>query len=180
MPLWSNTAAATSAPKYHILATSAARGNTMYANTFMGQFTPGQIVGEYAANTSIVASNHKLTHAGWVTVKTGTGPVANITISTIGAGYANSDVVNVTPFAGGNVATANVVTYANGSLQTVTLINPGQYFVGGETVSVANSTGGVSVGTGATFTVTYGGRSGRKTYETMVAAGAYGGTPSFP
>ena len=38
------------------------------------------------------------------------------------------------------------------------------------TMAVANSTGGASAGSGATLVLTLGGRAGRKSYQTLVAA----------
>ena len=83
----------------------------------------------------------------------------------VGTGYANSDVVTVSGFEavsgkviGGYVAKANVVTFANGTIANVFLANLGAGFVNASAiaVSVANSTGGSSNGSGATWVYTVG------------------------
>jgi hypothetical protein len=83
--------------------------------------------------------------------------ISNVTINDIGAGYNNSDYVRILGFEnvtnevlGGYEARANLVTYANGSLQFVYLSNTGAGFVntGAITYLIVNSTNQNSVGTG--------------------------------
>jgi hypothetical protein len=183
MPLWGNSALANNAPKYHILDTSTARGNTMYANTFLDAFIPGAVAGVYPANPQAVANNgYKVTHDGWIVVRKGTGPVVSISPLVAGSGYANSDVLSITSFDPGKntTATASILTNGSGAIQSLTLLTHGSGFLGSESPTVANSTGGASAGTGATFTVKFGGRTNRTTYETLVAAGSINSTTDLP
>lgn len=183
MSLWGNTATANAAPKYKVLDTSAARGNTMYANTFLDAFIPGAVAGVWPANPQAASNNNfQITHAGWIAVRQGTGPLASIALTTPGSGYSNTDVVKVTSYdpAHNTVATASITTNGSGVIQTVTFLTAGSGFVGSETATVANSSGGVSAGTGATFSLKFRGRAGRKQYETLVSGGSYNSTTNLP
>ena len=113
-------------------------------------------------------------------------------------GYANTDVVTMAN--GISNGTATVATNATGGSLTFTITNPGLFSNtaanGSVVVTIANSTGGASGGSGATFsanlvastggtvTVTLGGRAGRVHHETLVAMGSLGaqtaayGTPA--
>lgn len=182
MTLWSNTSNANSAPKFKILATNNARGNTMYANNNLNAFVNNQINGVYSTDPTGVANNsYKVAHDGWVLVRTGTGPVKSITVANSGTGYSNNDYVKVASYdANTAAANASIVTNGNGAIQSVTLISGSKNFIATESATVANSAGGTANGTGATFTVTFGGRAGRKTYETLVAAGSFDGSVNLP
>jgi len=113
-------------------------------------------------------------------------------------GYSNTDLITVS---NGTInATATVATNATGGTLTFTITNPGLFSnTAANTtavVTIANSTGGASGGSGATFsanlvpstggtvTITLGGRAGRVHLETLVAMGSLGaqtaayGTPA--
>ena len=67
-------------------------------------------------------------------------------------------------------ATATLSTNATGGIVTSTLTTPGAGFVlVNPTATIANSTGGVTAGSGATLVATAGGRAGRVLYESLVA-----------
>jgi len=182
MSLWGNTANANSAPKYHILATSKARGNTLYSNTNLDAFTQNQVVGVFPANSTTANNNgFKMSHDGWVLVRTGTGPVTKFTVTNGGSGYSNLDIAKVVSYDTNNApALGAITTYANGTINTVTLTSSSSGFLGTETAVVANSTGGTANGTLAAFSLTFGGRAGRKQYETLVAAGTIQATANVP
>ena len=114
-------------------------------------------------------------------------------------GYSNTDVITASN--GVVNATATVATNATGGSLTFTITNPGLFSntAANNTVvvTIANSTGGASGGSGATFsanlasstggtvTVALGGRAGRVHHETLVAMGSLGaqtapyGTPAL-
>lgn len=124
--------------------------------------------------------------------------VTEIKYTGTATGYNNTDVITVSN--GSINATATVSTNATGGTLTFTITNPGLFSNtaanNSAVVTIANSTGGASGGSGATFsanlasstggtvTITLGGRAGRVTYETLVAMGSLGaqtaayGTPA--
>jgi hypothetical protein len=78
MPLWSNTDANTSAPKFVGVGGSPVQdGLTLYANTTTGLFISGQKVGVFGVDvTEQGLANNRTTHgahSGWNLVKQGTG-----------------------------------------------------------------------------------------------------------
>jgi hypothetical protein len=114
------------------------------------------------------------------------GITSAITYSGTATGYNNTDVIAVSNTTNGIVnATATVSTNSTGGTLTITVTNVGLFAAAqansGLVVSIANSTGGSSSGSGATFAatlgtstggsanVTLGGRSGRHYSETLVA-----------
>lgn len=88
--------------------------------------------------------------------------VTSISFTTTGStGYSNSDYITVTGYesvsgkvVGGYSATANIVTFANGSVSNVCMSNLGAGFVNvsAAVISVTNSTGFPATGTGGGFT----------------------------
>jgi len=123
-------------------------------------------------------------HAGWVSQKIGTGPIVSITISNPGAGYnANGFMIitaNSANPSGSGGANANisftVSSNANAQLNVITsatIVSGGDGFAFPPTVTANGSNI-----TPATFTVTLGGRAGRRTYETLVATGTIVGDDS--
>lgn len=191
MPLWGNSNIKAKAPKFKVIerkangggiAGHAARGtNTAFNNTSVGAWGNTLISkGIFGANsTDVHASSRKdITHTGWHEVRQGTGPVVSFTISAGGTGYSNTDTVKVAVVAPGVNAAATLTTNATGGITAVTLTAGGSGFanVSSATVSFANSTGGVSAGSGATIVPKFGGRAGRKHYECLVA-GSMTGTP---
>jgi hypothetical protein len=172
MSLWGKTDQANNAPKYQILDNKSANGETLFANSTIGAFVPSMATGVYAVDQTearVASVAGRRLSPGWTQFRFGTGPVANL-VASGGADYANGDVVRVS---GGEVnATFNVATNAAGGSLTLTATNFGRGFsnVGSATIAVANSTGGATTGSGATFTLTLGGRAGRVNHELLVCA----------
>lgn len=120
--------------------------------------------------------------------------VANVTVTGVTLGFSNTDVVTCS---NGSVnATATLSTNTLGGITnasfTVTVVGlfPNTFANNQVVVTVANSSGGASAGSGATFTVkvspstngnvaiTLGGRAGRIHYETLVASASLVGAGS--
>lgn len=125
--------------------------------------------------------------------------IANVTVTGTATGYNNTDVIVMSN--GSINATATFSTNSIGgalSNASFTITNVGLFpntFANNQVVvTVANSSGGASAGSGATFTVkvttstnggvtpTLGGRAGRVTYETLIAASSLvgAGTTQLP
>lgn len=134
-----------------------------------------------AANTLV--DGGKVAHAGWVSQKIGTGPVATITIANGGQGYNAAGFLTIS--GGGGDGTINVsYTIANSlnsmqsyssnarqnTIATITINNAGAGFNVAPTVSADDSNI-----VPASFTVALGGRAGRVQYETLVAMGSMTG-----
>jgi len=160
----------------------------MFGNTTPGAFMENVAVGIFGADAAeTTAQAGKLAHAGWQIRKAGTGSIASVSYTGTATNYDNTDVITVSsPAAGGN-ATATVATNSTGGALVLTLTNAGFGFTAVNAtpnVAIANSTGGASGGSGATFTSRAGGRAGRIHYETLVAMGSLGaqsapyGTPA--
>lgn len=133
-----------------------------------------------AANTLV--DGGKTAHAGWVSQKIGTGPVATIAIANGGQGYNAAGFLTIS---GGGDGTINVsYTIANSlnsmqsyssnarqnTIATITINNSGAGFNVAPTVIA----GGSNIAP-ASFTVALGGRAGRVQYETLVAMGSMTG-----
>ena len=157
MPLWGKLDQANNAPKFKI--------NSRSPNTGIQLFGTG-VVG---IDDGEMTSKPGPAHAGWQRVRRGAGPVTTINISVGGSGYANTDTIRVS--GGALNATATLTTNATGGITTLAITNNGAKFVNNSTtvVAVANSSGGVSAGAGATFTVTLGGRANRVQVETLIS-----------
>jgi hypothetical protein len=127
-----------------------------------------------AANTS--GDGMKVAHAGWVSQKIGSGPLATIRITSPGSGINAGGFLSITGGANANISYA--IANSQNTLQSfstnpawnvvasVTINNPGDSFKSIPTIvyNGANSTR-------PTFTATLGGRGGRISYETLVAMG---------
>ena len=125
--------------------------------------------------------------------------VVEIKYTGTATGYSNTDVVTVSN--GVINATATVATNATGGTLVFTITNRGLFSNtaanNSAVVTIANSSGGASGGSGATFsanlaastggtvTIALGGRAGRVHHETLVAMGSLGaqtaafGTPAL-
>ena len=149
--------------------------NTLYANTTVGAFVGGVMVGQYGigpAEISNTSSNlSKSAHAGWNLRTEGTGSAQLITITNAGSGYSNTDtLVFAAPGTGTTNATATIVTNGAGAITSATITNNGAGFVNTTAFATfANSTGGASAGLTANVNVSVGGRAGRLSHETLVA-----------
>jgi hypothetical protein len=148
----------------------------VYSNTAT---TYGVSVTE-AANTLV--DGPKVAHSGWVKQTIGTGPVTSIAITSGGTGI---NAVGFLIGSGGGGTGLNVsYTTANSQnllqtsstnsawnvVATVVINNPGSGYTSAPTLvyNGANTSR-------PTFTVTVGGRAGRRSYETLVAMGSISG-----
>ena len=183
MSLWSNVDANTGAPKHLIgtgigaknIATANATvagvltGDQVYQNVSTSVFVSGMKLGMFGVDavekSNTVGEGPKTTHAGWVLRKEGTGFIESITVSVPGAGYSNGFLT----FSGGGGANANasILTNGSGNVISVTINDRGAGY-NAAPVLVAN----IANTAIATFVTTMGGRTGRKTYETLVAMGS--------
>jgi len=127
-----------------------------------------------AEATNTGGEGKKVAHAGWNLRTIGTGSLATLVLTAPGKSYSNTDVVTINPGTGGTNATAGVVTTPLGNLVSVSVSAVGAGFTTATptSITVANSTGGATTGSLATFTSTAGGRAGRVQYETLVAMGS--------
>jgi hypothetical protein len=151
----------------------------MFNNTTPSAFLSGQAVGVFGADAkeTNVSNSSGISHAGWLLRRAGTGSIVSVGYTGTATGYNNTDVITVaSPVAGGN-ASVTVSTNSTGGALVLTIVTPGFGFTAvnaDANVSIANSTGGTSDGSGATFTAVAGGRAGRVHYETLVAMGSLG------
>jgi hypothetical protein len=151
----------------------------MFNNTTPGAFLSGQAVGVFGADAveTNVSNSSGISHAGWLLRRAGTGSIVSVGYTGTATGYNNTDVITVaSPVAGGN-ASVTVSTNSTGGALVLSITNAGFGFTAvnaAANVSIANSTGGASGGSGATFTAVAGGRAGRVHYETLVAMGSLG------
>ena len=130
--------------------TDTANDKPTFANT---ADVTGITIAEAHANTGVA-------HPGWVKVTTGTGPVASIAVTAGGSGYTNG--ASLTISGGGGSGAAGTIQVANGAITGVVLSTGGSGYTSAPTVTAPT-------GTGATFSVTLGGRAGRSFKETLVA-----------
>ena len=134
--------------------------------------TPGAFV-----NNIVNKSTERPAHAGWNFRRAGTGPIISFSYTGTATGYNNTDVITVaSPQAGGN-ATVSLVTNSTGGALVLTVSNVGAGFTSvncSSLVSIANSTGGATAGSGATWVAIAGGRAGRVHTETLIAMGTIG------
>jgi hypothetical protein len=124
------------------------------------------------------------THAGWVSMKIGTGPIASISVSggtgINAAGYltiTDTSVLGQGKDANISFTTANaqntLQTYSTNStlntFGTFTIANGGSFYSNSAAITIRTNGANTSLGT---FTVTLGGRAGRIQTETLVAMGS--------
>lgn len=175
MSLWTQSDAAAGAPKHPgVAAVGNASGSSLFGNTQIAAFNTDvrEAVGIFGVDTTeqgvSATSNTHPQHSGWVLVTQGTGPVTSVTAN------ASSVATNTfLTFTGGGTgaiqANASVVVNANNYIVRVVL-NEANGFIGGSYL-VAPTIGQVG---NATFTITMGGRAGRRSVETLVATGTIG------
>lgn len=178
MAQWGNTDDAANSvlwgvSNYNKVANTANK-TAFFGNTTVGSFVDKAAVGQFGVDTTEirVSNTAGIAHAGWVTRTVGTGSIISIGYTGTATGYKNTDVIAVSsPAAGGNAA-ATISTNSTGGALTITITNAGYGFFNvnaAANVSIANSTGGNTTGSGATFTATAGGRAGRVQFESLVA-----------
>lgn len=159
-----------------------ANNTALFNNTTSGAFVPGIAVGQFGVSVAEMANtsgeSKKISHAGWVERKAGTGPVTSLVINNGGSAYTNGDVLTIS--GGTTNAIATVTTNGNGVITTASFSNYGAGFlnVSSLTLAVANSTGGSTSGSGASLSATLGGRAERVSYETLVAMSSITGDAS--
>jgi hypothetical protein len=170
----------------HLGNTSGTRAFTdlrMFGNTTQSAFIPGKAVGVFGVDpvemeVLVADAANKPAHAGWVLRNVGSGGIVNASYTGTATGYNNTDVVTVSSIFGTN-ATIHFTTNATGGALKLTITEQGSGFVTVDnpgTITIANSTGGSTSGSGATFHAKAGGRAGRIQYETLVAMGSLGQT----
>ena len=166
MPLWGNLDGATgnSKPKYANVAS-----------------TMGVSVTE-KSNTQAIAAGNIPPHSGWVKQTLGTGGVATITISSGGTGINSAGYLTISGGSGTGANASYTTANSQNTLQSfstnpawnvvasVVLNSPGTGYTSAPTVTYVGANT-----TRPTFTVTVGGRAGRKFYETLVATGTIAG-----
>lgn len=174
MAMWGKTDAAADSP-FMAAQQLKKKANSANRTALYGNTTT--TAGVFAVDKNEIhaaATNHKgPAHTGWVLRKLGTGSIVSLSVSAGGTGYSNTDVLNVAaPTTGGTNAAGTIATDANGTITAVTLTSKGSGFTSKTpTVAVANSTGGASTGTGATFAAVAGGKAGRIFQEVLAAIG---------
>lgn len=175
MSLWNNTDANTGAPKFQvgvdIGAGVKANGLVAYQNVTTGVFVSGQKVGVFGVDSSeksnTASEGPKVTHAGWVKRTVGTGFIQSIAVSNGGANYNANGFILFTGGGGSGANASFTINTVSNTINSVTVVNRGSNYNAAPTVAA-----GVANTTPATFTVTMGGRTGRITYETLVAMGS--------
>lgn len=177
MSLWGNTDGASGNKKpVYANTTNTTASSTINGATANNIGVYGAVFGisdTEAARNNLLANTsvNRVAHAGWVSQKIGTGPIANIAITASGSGYTSGNSLTITDQSGrGQGATATYQT--NGSnIANVTITNAGSGYVNVDSLVIT----AVGAGSGATFAATLGGRAGRIQYETLVAAGSITG-----
>jgi hypothetical protein len=171
-PLWANT---TNASSNSVINSTKANTNKYY----------GIVAGVSATEESASASlaQHPQ-HAGWISLKVGTGPIKAISVSggtgINAAGYLTiSDISVLGSGTGANISftTANsqntLQTYSTNSAWntygTLTVVNGGSGYSNASAITIRTNGANTSLGT---FTIELGGRGGRVQTETLIAMGS--------
>ena len=164
--------------------------SALFNNTTPGAFILNKAVGVFGLDpgeSAIAENTGGAAHSGWNLRTIFTGPLVSIYTTANGTLYNNTDIVTIASPQASSNATASLTTNTSGGIVAVTITNPGSGFTKtniSANVSVANSTGGATTGSGAVWVATAGGRAGRQQYETLVAFGSLGaqtaayGTPA--
>jgi hypothetical protein len=171
-PLWANT---TNASSNSVINGTAANTNQYY----------GIVAGVSATELDATqgAANHPQ-HAGWVSLKVGTGPIKAIS-ATGGSGINAAGYLTITdgsPLGSGTGANISfTIANSQNSLQgystnsawntiaTLTVVNGGSGFSNTSLLTIRTNGANTSL---PTFTIELGGRGGRYTAETLVAMGS--------
>jgi hypothetical protein len=146
--LFGKTDAVGSAPKFKVDGGSANVANAMYENVTSGSFKSGQVIGVYAVDTTEMAvqnaagGGRKAAHAGWVAVRTGTGPLTGLAANAGGTGYGNlavGGISNGTVNAQFTVLTTNTT----GGVTALRLDTPGYGFINAGAVGLTQPANGI-------------------------------------
>jgi hypothetical protein len=171
-PLWANTTNASS--------NSVINGTAANTNQYYG-IVSGVSATEMDVSTG--AANHPQ-HAGWVSLKVGTGPIKAIS-ETGGSGINAAGYLIITdtsPLGSGTGANISfTIANSQNSLQsystnsalntisTLTIVNGGSGYSNASQITVRTNGANTSL---PTFTIELGGRGGRYSAETLVAMGS--------
>lgn len=171
-PLFANTSNISSTSTIH---GSAANTNTYYGNVYGVSATE--------LDQTQGAANHPQ-HAGWVSVKVGTGPIKTIS-EILGSGINAAGYLIITDGSAlGSGTGANIsFTIANSqnslqsfssnsylnAISTLTIVNGGSGYSNASQLTIRTNGANTSL---PTFTVELGGRAGRYSAETLVAMGS--------
>jgi len=194
MPLWGNIdyLSGNNKPKFanttNTWSKSTIHGNGYTANT---DAYYGVMFGVSATEKNASTEGAKVVHPGWVSQKIGTGPVASVDW-TGGTGYNSAGYILLTDTSvlgdgtGANISFTTMnsentlqsySTNANWNVISTITVNAGGTGwsdSGNVTYQYAALDDGNPIGN-ATFTFIFGGRAGRKNYETIVAMGSITG-----
>lgn len=181
MPLWTMTDAATGAPKF--ISADAGRGfgqnvQQQYQNVTVSAAKTNTAVGVFGVDTfeksNTSFEGKSVTHSGWVQRKVGTGYVVSVAVTNGGTGYTpGSGFITFTGGGAGSGANAIFQVNAAGSVANVTINVSSLSAGGGANYNVApTANAAVAFTTPAAFTVTMGGRTGRREYVVLVASGS--------
>lgn len=186
MSLWGNIDYPTSNLKPVFANTTNASSNSTINGTVANTNQYYGIVAGVSASETERANSlpQHPTHAGWVSMKIGTGPIASISVSggtgINAAGYltiTDTSVLGQGKDANISFTTANaqntLQTYSTNStlntFGTFTIANGGSFYSNSAAITIRTNGANTSLGT---FTVTLGGRAGRIQTETLVAMGS--------
>ena len=186
MSLWGNIDYRTSNLKpVFANTTNASSNSTINSTSANTNKFYGVVAGVSSTETERANSTpHHPTHAGWVSLKIGTGPIASISVSggtgINAAGYltiTDTSVLGQGTDANISFTTANsqntLQTYSTNStlntFGTFTIANGGSFYSNSAAITIRTNGANTSLGT---FTITLGGRAGRIQTETLVAMGS--------
>lgn len=161
-PLFANTTLTTS--------TSTINDGVANTNKYYGAVA-GVSAGEQSrANTKAPIPQH----AGWVSLKVGTGPITKVSLTNAGSNVFSNGFIKLTDGSAlGTGANANIsytVNTVTNTIGSVTIVKGGDHWSNVQAISY-NVTSYVANTKLPTLSITLGGRSGRITTETLVAMG---------
>lgn len=167
MSLWGRSDANTSAPKYMAFSGLgvSANGNVLFSNVQVGAFHANCALGVDGITDAEKANTAGPQHSGWVSRIVGTGYLKSVEVTNGGTGYTPG--TGYLTFNGGSSGSGANVSYqvnAAGSVANVTINSPGANY----NVAVTANTV-VAYTVKAIIPLTFGGRTGRVQYETLVA-----------
>ena len=171
MTLWGNKDFATGNNKPLYANTTNTTSNSVINGT-SANLVYGVVAGVSATEESSSAgTKQNPTHAGWVSLKFGTGPIVGVSLTNGGTVNANGFIVvtdsSDTQGSGANISyTINAVS---NTVTSVTLVNGGSGFSNAALLSYTVTGANLAQ---PTLSITLGGRAGRIQTETLVAMGS--------
>jgi hypothetical protein len=187
MALWKNKDFVTGNGKPLFANTSNAYSNSSINGTAANTNQYYGIVAGVSANEQTLSQGkpQQPEHAGWVSLKVGTGPIKSIGITSGGTGINSAGYILVTDGSVlGSGTGANIsFTIANSqnslqsfssnsrlnAISTITIVNGGRLFSNASSLSYVTNVSNI---TQPVLSVTLGGRAGRFQTETLVAMGS--------